>query len=255
MKKFIWVLFITMLFTSPIQSQKRTDANIVGHVISNNEHVPFATIFIKGTTYGASTDETGHYMLVNLPVGTHLIKAQAIGFKPVEKEITIKSGETKEVNFILEEDILNLEEIVITADRSEMKRTESVTIVNTLSPRLLSSVQSVALIEGLVGGALVVFAIPFFDKIKTDDPVGALSVHLVAGIWGTLAVGIFNPEVALLAQIKGIVIIGAFVFITSFIVWKVLDLLVGLRVDVETEVNGLDIHETGLEAYPEFKRA
>ncbi len=149
MKKFIWVLFIAMLFTSPIQSQKRTDANIVGHVISNNEHVPFATIFIKGTTYGASTDETGHYMLVNLPVGTHLIKAQAIGFKPVEKEITIKSGETKEVNFILEEDILNLEEIVITADRSEMKRTESVTIVNTLSPRLLSSVQSVALIEGL----------------------------------------------------------------------------------------------------------
>ncbi|NMB50762.1 MAG: TonB-dependent receptor, partial [Bacteroidales bacterium] len=119
------------------------------HVISNNEHVPFATIFIKGTTYGVSTDETGHYMLVNLPVGTHLIKAQAIGFKPVEKEITIQSGETKEVNFILEEDILNLEEIVITADRSEMKRTESVTIVNTLSPRLLSSVQSVALIEGL----------------------------------------------------------------------------------------------------------
>ena len=114
---------------------------------------------------------------------------------------------------------------------------------------------SVALIEGLVGGALVVFAIPFFDKIKIDDPVGALSVHLVAGIWGTLAVGIFNLEVALLAQIKGIVIIGAFVFITSFIVWKVLDLLVGLRVDVETEVNGLDIHETGLEAYPEFKRA
>lgn len=113
----------------------------------------------------------------------------------------------------------------------------------------------VALIEGLVGGALIVFAIPFFDKIKIDDPVGALSVHLVAGIWGTLAVGIFNPEIAFLAQIKGIVVIGAFVFVSSFIVWKALDLLVGLRVDVETEVNGLDIHETGLEAYPEFKRA
>ena len=113
----------------------------------------------------------------------------------------------------------------------------------------------VALTEGLVGGALIVFAIPFFDKIKIDDPVGALSVHLVAGIWGTLAVGIFNPEIAFLAQIKGIVVIGAFVFVSSFIVWKALDLLVGLRVDVETEVNGLDIHETGLEAYPEFKRA
>ena len=114
---------------------------------------------------------------------------------------------------------------------------------------------NVALVEGLIGGALVVFAVPFFDKLRIDDPVGALSVHLVAGIWGTLAVGIFNPEVALLAQVKGIVVIGAFVFISSFIVWKILDLIIGLRVDEETEVNGLDIHETGLEAYPEFKRA
>lgn len=114
---------------------------------------------------------------------------------------------------------------------------------------------NVALIEGLIGGALVVFAVPFFDKLRIDDPVGALSVHLVAGIWGTLAVGIFNPEIALLTQIKGIVVVGAFVFVSSFIVWKIIDILVGLRVDEETEVNGLDIHETGLEAYPEFKRA
>lgn len=114
---------------------------------------------------------------------------------------------------------------------------------------------NVAFIEGLVGGALVVFAVPFFDKLRIDDPVGALSVHLVAGIWGTLAVGIFNAEVALLDQVKGIVIVGAFVFVSSFIVWKILDLVVGLRVDEETEINGLDIHETGLEAYPEFKRA
>jgi Amt family ammonium transporter len=113
----------------------------------------------------------------------------------------------------------------------------------------------VSFIDGLVGGALVVFAVPFFDKLKIDDPVGALSVHLVAGIWGTLAVGIFNPDVSLLAQIKGIVVIGIFVFIASFIVWKILDVIVGLRVDEETEVQGLDIHETGLECYPEFKRA
>ncbi|RXK13528.1 ammonium transporter [Halarcobacter mediterraneus] len=113
----------------------------------------------------------------------------------------------------------------------------------------------VAFIEGIVGGALVVFAVPFFDKLKIDDPVGALSVHLVAGIWGTLAVGIFNPEVTILAQIKGIVVIGAFVFITSFIIWKILDMIVGLRVDEETEITGLDIHETGLECYPEFKKA
>jgi len=114
---------------------------------------------------------------------------------------------------------------------------------------------NIALIEGLVGGALVFFAIPFFDKLKIDDPVGSLSVHLVAGIWGTIAVGIFNPEVILLNQLKGIVIVGIFVFVSSFIVWKILDLIFELRVDEEIEINGLDITQTGLEAYPEFRRA
>ncbi len=113
----------------------------------------------------------------------------------------------------------------------------------------------VSFVEGLVGGALVVLSVPLWDKLKIDDPVGALSVHLVAGIWGTLAVGIFNPEVTIWAQAKGIVIVGAFVFTSSYIVWKVLDLLVGLRVSQEVEIEGLDIHETGLECYPEFKRA
>lgn len=113
----------------------------------------------------------------------------------------------------------------------------------------------VAFIEGIIGGALVVFAVPFFDKLKLDDPVGALSVHLVAGIWGTLAVGIFNPQIAFIAQLKGVIIIGIFVFVSSFIVWKVLDLIMGLRVEEDIEIEGLDIHETGLEAYPEFKRA
>jgi len=113
----------------------------------------------------------------------------------------------------------------------------------------------VSFIEGIVGGALVVFAIPLWDKLRIDDPVGALSVHLVAGIWGTIAVGIFNPDVTILAQLKGIVVIGAFVFVASFIVWKILDLIMGLRVDEETEITGLDIHETGLECYPEFKKA
>ncbi|MCK9337255.1 MAG: ammonium transporter [Arcobacteraceae bacterium] len=114
---------------------------------------------------------------------------------------------------------------------------------------------NIAFIEGIVGGLLIVLSIPFFDKLRIDDPVGALSVHLVAGIWGTLAVGIFNPEVTVIDQLKGIVIVGAFVFIASFIIWKILDMIMGLRVDEETEVNGLDIAETGLECYPEFKRA
>lgn len=110
----------------------------------------------------------------------------------------------------------------------------------------------VAFIEGIVGATLVVFAIPFFDKLRIDDPVGALSVHLVAGIWGTLAVGIFNPDVTIMAQLKGIVLIGLFVFITSFVVWYIIKMVMGLRVSEQEEYDGLDQSETGLEAYPEF---
>jgi Amt family ammonium transporter len=112
----------------------------------------------------------------------------------------------------------------------------------------------VALIEGVVGGVLVVLAIPFWDKLKIDDPVGALSVHLVAGIWGTLAVGIFKADVTFMAQLKGVIIIGLFTFVASFIVWFVIKMVMGLRVSEEVEYQGLDLDETGLEAYPEFMK-
>lgn len=109
-------------------------------------------------------------------------------------------------------------------------------------------------IIGLIAAILVVVAVPFFDKLRIDDPVGALSVHLVNGIWGTLAVAIFNSEVTFIAQIKGIVVIGLFVFVVSYIVWFILDKIVGIRVSEQEEYDGEDLHETGLEAYPEFKR-
>jgi Amt family ammonium transporter len=108
---------------------------------------------------------------------------------------------------------------------------------------------------GIVGAALVVFAVPLWDKVKIDDPVGALSVHLVAGIWGTLAVGLFTESATFITQLKGVVVIGAFVFVASFVVWYILKATMGLRVSKEEEINGLDLSETGLEAYPEFKRA
>ncbi len=149
MQKNIFLLGVFIVCSQVIMSQKKTDANIFGHVVCSCEHKPFATISIKGTTHGINTDETGHYMLVNLPPGDHIITAHAIGFKPAEKEVTINAGETKEINFTLEEDILGLEEVVITADRTEIKRTEAVTIVNTISPKLFSSSHSVTLIEGL----------------------------------------------------------------------------------------------------------
>ena len=110
---------------------------------------------------------------------------------------------------------------------------------------------ALALIVGGVGGALVVFAVPLLDKLKIDDVVGALSAHLVAGIWGTLCVSIFGSG-SVVTQLIGIGAIGGFVFITSAIVWYVLKMSVGLRTDEEAEVIGLDKAELGMEAYPEF---
>ena len=111
-----------------------------------------------------------------------------------------------------------------------------------------------ALLIGGVGGILVVLAVPFFDKFKIDDVVGALSVHLVGGIWGTLAVPISNSETSFLAQLIGVAAIGAFVVIASTIVWLLIKFTIGLRVSEEEEHQGCDQAELGLEAYPEFGR-
>lgn len=109
-----------------------------------------------------------------------------------------------------------------------------------------------ATLIGGVGGVLVVFAILGFDKIKIDDPVGAISVHGVVGIWGTLAVCLTNPDASLGAQLLGILCVFAWVFIASLIVWSIIKAVVGLRVSEEEEYQGVDLVECGMEAYPEF---
>lgn len=109
-----------------------------------------------------------------------------------------------------------------------------------------------ATLIGGVGGVLVVFAIVGFDKIKIDDPVGAISVHGAAGIWGTLAVCLTNPQASLGAQLLGIACIFAWVFIASLVVWSIIKAVVGLRVSEEEEYEGVDLVECGMEAYPEF---
>ena len=108
-----------------------------------------------------------------------------------------------------------------------------------------------AILIGGIGGALVVIAVPLIDKMKIDDVVGAISAHLVSGIWGTLAVGIFGSG-SIVTQFIGIVAIGAFVFVTSLIVWLILKATIGIRADEEEEMAGLDSSELGIEAYPEF---
>ena len=109
-----------------------------------------------------------------------------------------------------------------------------------------------ALFIGAVGGIVATLSVPMFEKFKIDDVVGAIPAHLVAGIWGTLAVGIFDDNVSILTQLVGIVSIGALVFISSFAVWAVLKYTLGLRVSKDSEFLGQDIMELGIEAYPEF---
>lgn len=127
-----------------------------------------------------------------------------------------------------------------------------------------------SIVIGLIAGVLVVLAVLMFDKLQIDDPVGALSVHLVNGIWGTLAVGLFAVDkitgtatgnglfygggLKLLgAQAIGVLAVGAFTFILALVCWYVIKLVLGLRVSREEEISGLDIGEHGAKAYPDFQ--
>ncbi|MFT6580628.1 MAG: Amt family ammonium transporter [Alphaproteobacteria bacterium] len=121
----------------------------------------------------------------------------------------------------------------------------------TAGPDLQNHLMSI--IIGGIGGVLVVLSVPILDKLKIDDVVGAIPAHLVCGIWGTLAVGIFGSG-DIITQLTGIVAIGAFVVVTSAILWTVLKVTVGIRVSEEEEFAGLDKSELGMEAYPEFGR-
>ncbi len=109
-----------------------------------------------------------------------------------------------------------------------------------------------ATIIGMVAGIIVVFSILGIDKLKIDDPVGAISVHGVVGIWGLIAVCFSNPEATFIAQLTGIVSIMSFVFIASFATWYAFKLIIGIRVTEEEEYHGVDYSECGMEAYPEF---
>ncbi len=118
-----------------------------------------------------------------------------------------------------------------------------------LAPSVLQSI-----IIGGIGGAIVVFAVPMLDKLKIDDVVGAIPVHLLAGIWGTLIVPLTNSDATYGVQALGVAAIGAFTVVTSAIVWLALKYTIGVRPTEEMEMGGMDIAEVGVEAYPEFAK-
>ena len=111
-----------------------------------------------------------------------------------------------------------------------------------------------AIFIGAVGGLIVVVSIPLLDKFKIDDVVGAIPVHLFAGIWGTIAVVFSNSEASLGAQLYGIFAIGLFTVIVSGVVWYVIKMIIGIRVTPEQEMEGVDASEIGMEAYPDFRK-
>jgi Amt family ammonium transporter len=112
---------------------------------------------------------------------------------------------------------------------------------------------SAAIIIGLVAGILVVFSVLMMDKIKIDDPVGAISVHLVCGIWGTLAAGIWGADKSFMTQLIGVAAYGVVCFVSAFVIFSILKVTLGIRVDAEEELRGLDIGEHGMEAYSGFQ--
>jgi len=112
---------------------------------------------------------------------------------------------------------------------------------------------SESIIIGAIAGVVVVFSVLFFDRIKIDDPVGAISVHLVCGIWGTLAAGIFGTDKDFMVQLYGVAAYGVTCFVAAFIIFLLLKVTIGIRVDAEEELRGLDIGEHGMEAYSGFQ--
>ena len=113
-----------------------------------------------------------------------------------------------------------------------------------------------AILIGAIAGTIIVFAVSLIDKLKLDDPVGAIAVHLVCGIWGTLAVGVFGELAGVdqfLSQLIGVASYAAICITASFVIIYILKKTVGIRVSEKEELEGLDSHEHGMTAYPDFR--
>ena len=161
MKKYIFILvglcyaFFSAMATQPEHPEfpelKKSDANIIGHVLDKNsgEHLPYITIALKGTTIGTVTDATGHYFLKNLPEGNFRMEVSSVGYKTLTRDVTLKKGKTLEENFELEEDAIALDGVVVSANRNETTRRMAPTLVNVVDLKLFESTNSSTLSQGL----------------------------------------------------------------------------------------------------------
>lgn len=154
MKKYIFfflchLFVVNMMAESPVL--KKTDANIIGHVVDKKtgEHLPYITISLKGTTIGTTTDATGHYFLKNLPEGKFTIEARFVGYETSQQEVTLKKGSTLEINFELEESNVSLNEVVVSANRNETSRRLAPTLVSILDVKTFDRTNSPTIADGL----------------------------------------------------------------------------------------------------------
>lgn len=156
MKKYIFfvvgVMCTLLSHTVYAIDLNKSDANIIGHVLEKKtgEHLPYMTVALKGTTIGTMTDGTGHYFLKNLPEGEFTLSVSAVGYKPQERKVTLKRGKTLEENFELEEDMVALDGVVVTANRNETARRLAPTLVKVVTPKLFDMTNSHTLSQGLV---------------------------------------------------------------------------------------------------------
>lgn len=139
-----------MVISTIVMAQmKSTNAQIFGEVHCDGESVPFINVYVKGSTIGTTTDQDGNYTLNNLPLGQLTIVAQGVGYKSQAETVVSSVDESKEIRFDLEEDVLNLDAVVVTADRNLTSRTEAPVIVNTLTSKLFETTQAINIADGL----------------------------------------------------------------------------------------------------------
>lgn len=150
LKNILLFSLLLCLSASSFGQKKKTDAHIIGHVVDQDKnHIAFGTVLLEGTTIGTATDETGHFRMLNLPEGSYTVVFQALGYKSYKEQVEVKAEQTVELKVILQEDLIGLEQVVVSANRNEQNRKEAVTVVNALTPQIFQSTQSVTIGEGL----------------------------------------------------------------------------------------------------------
>ena len=151
MRNFKILVLLALVMMGNVVAAQNTDANLFGHVIDKqtHEHIPYVNVVIKGTTKGTSTDGSGHFFITNLTEGKHIVEVSSVGYITVSKEVFVKRGESKELNFEIETDTQVMGDVVVSASRVAVDRREAAIVVNVLNPKALERVNAVNLAEGL----------------------------------------------------------------------------------------------------------